>query len=72
MSAAVPSVFLVLMFALAGCVAPEEPPTPRPSRVVITPQPSAPAAGSAGFSDAPIPNRKIGTPADASVIRLKK
>ena len=59
-------VCLCLAVAMTGCVAPEAPPTPRPSPAAA----AKPAISTAGYEDAPLPNRKLGTPAADSVIRI--
>ena len=59
-------VCLCLILAAAGCVAPEAPPAPR-----INPSAAAkPAVSTAGYEDAPLPNRKLGAPGAESVIRV--
>ena len=61
-----PIVFLLLLGALAGCVAPEEPPPPRRSATTV----NKPAISTADFEDAPRPNRKMGAPGSDSIIRM--
>ncbi len=57
-----------LAAALAGCVAPEAPPPPR-----ITPSAATkPAVSTAGYEDAPLPNRKMGMPNADSVIKVAR
>lgn len=60
------SVCLYLAVALIGCVAPEDPPAPRQSPSAAT----KPAVSTAGYEDAPLPNRKLGAPAPDTVIRI--
>jgi hypothetical protein len=61
-------VCLCVLVALAGCVAPEAPPAPR-----INPSAAArPALSTAGYEDAPLPNRKLGAASTESVIRVAR
>ena len=57
---------LFLAVGLAGCVAPEAPPPPHVSPAAA----SKPAISTAGYEDAPLPNRKMGTSSGDSVIRV--
>jgi hypothetical protein len=51
---------------LAGCIAPEAPPAPRVSPAAA----EKPAVSTAGYEDAPLPNRQLGAPKQDSVIRV--
>ncbi len=60
------SIYVAVALVLAGCVAPEAPPAPRTSSAVET----KPAVSTAGYEDAPLPNRKLGSPSSESIIRV--
>ena len=61
------AVCLCLMVTVAGCVAPEAPPAPR-----VSPSAARPAISTAGYEDAPLPNRKMATPTPDGVIRVAR
>lgn len=60
-------VCLALVVAMGGCVAPEEAPAPRMNTTI-----AKPAVSTAGFEDAPLPDRKMKPPTGDSIIRLAK
>ena len=66
------SIKRLVCFALAavtaGCVAPEAPPGQRLTPSVAT----KPAISAASYEDAPLPNRKMGTPNADSVIKVAR
>ena len=62
------SACLVFAVALTGCVAPEAPPPPHVSPSAA----SKPGISTAGYEDAPLPNRKLGSSSGDSVIRVAR
>lgn len=54
---------LAMTTALGGCVAPEEPPSPRPAAAL-----PSPAANQANYEAAPIPNRQVKGPSTSVII----